>query len=115
MQWSIVEVVTRLRLRVDAMSRLARRFLDEPLQASLDRVSTRLADLANTLAVPNVRTALCQDRLVGHLERLGREVAQLRVDDPTAVARVAWVLAEIEEFVRRPAGTMPLMPVYTAQ
>jgi hypothetical protein len=116
MEQSIVELVGRQRQRVDAVGYLAGRFMDEPVQAGLARLSGRLARLAATLAAPAAREAAGLARLEGHLERLVREVGQLRFDDPTAIARVAWVLAEIEEAFRTPTpGAAALfMPVYTA-
>ena len=115
MEQSIVELIVRQRQRVDAVGYLAGRFMDEPVRAALGRLSGRLARLAATIATPAARAAAGPVRLEGHLERLVREVGQLRLDDPTGIARVAWVLAEIEETFRAPspAGT-PLMPIYTA-
>ena len=114
MEQSIVELIVRQRQRVDAVGYLAGRFMDEPVQAALARLSGRLARLAATMATPAARAAANPARLEGHLERLVREVNQLRLDDATAVARVAWVLAEIEETFRSPAAAAtPLMPVYT--
>ncbi|HEX8913076.1 MAG TPA: hypothetical protein VF796_12000 [Humisphaera sp.] len=117
MQGSIVDVIGRQRQRVDALARVAGRFLDDPARAALERISGRLARMAATLSTPTARAAVGEGRLEGQLERLVRQVETLRADDPTGVARVAWVLAEIEESVRRPTpagGAAAMMPVYTA-
>lgn len=118
MAWSVVDVIGRQRQRVDALARVAGRFLDEPTRAALERASARLTRLAATLATPSARAAFADGRLEGQLERLGREVGLLRVDDPAGVARVAWVLSELEERSAAPAAAADagcgLMPVYTA-
>lgn len=112
MDRSMVDVILRQRQRVDALAHVAGRFLDEPTRAALERISVRLTRLAATLATPSARAAVDSGRLQGQLERLVRDVGLLRIDDPTAVARVAWVLAEMEEAITgTPAGVV--RPVYT--
>ena len=82
--------------------------------SELGRLSGRLCRLAATLATPSARICDGRARLEGQLERLVREIGQLRIDDPTGVARAAWVLAEMEESFRNPPAGAVMMPVYTA-
>ena len=110
---SIVELIARQRMRVDHLAQMAGRFMDDATQAALVRLAGRLARLAATLALPSARLADVQHRLEGQLERLVRDVGLLRIDDPSTAARVAWLLAEMEETLRRPPAKV-LMPVYTA-
>ena len=114
MEQSIVELIARQRQRVDSLTRLAMRFQDEAMSSALGRLSGRLCRLAATLSTPSARICDGRARLEGQLERLVREIGQLRIDDPTGVARAAWVLAEMEESFRNPPAGAVMMPVYTA-
>ena len=110
---SIVDLLARQRMRVDHLAQVAGRFVDEPTKTALVRLSGRLDRLAATMAAPSARLGDVRHRIDGHLERLVRDVGQLRIDDPVAIARVTWVLAEMEEALRPEPG-QGLMPVYTA-
>jgi hypothetical protein len=109
----IIDLLARLRMRVEHVARTAGRFGDDRAQAGLTRLAQRLARVAASLAAPAARAADAGHRLEGQLERLARDVDQLRLDDPAALARAAWVLAEIDETLCVTTGKS-LMPVYTA-
>ena len=110
---AIIDLLGRQRMRVEHLAQMAGRFMDERTKAALVRLSGRLGRLAETLATPSARFGDVRHRIDGHLERLVRDVGQLRIGDPAALARAAWVVAEIEETLRcEPTGV--LMPVYTA-
>ena len=113
MTTGIIDLLGRQRMRVEHLAQMAGRFLDDPARAALARLAGRLARVAATLASPAARLGDAQHRLEGQLERLVRDVGLLRIDDPIAPARVAWLLAEIEETLRTTPG-QTLMPVYTA-
>ena len=85
---------------VEGSARLAGRFLDESAAASLRKTSLRLARLAAMTATPAARSARVADRLPALLERLARDVGQLRLDDDPAIVRVERVVAEMEEMMR---------------
>ncbi|MDB5295087.1 MAG: hypothetical protein JWO31_1070 [Phycisphaerales bacterium] len=110
---SIVDLVARQRQRVEHLARVAKRFMDPHTEAALGRLSARLSRLACTLALPSARVPDGGRRLGSHLERLVRDVSLLRVDDPAGLARVAWVLAEMEETLGRAPAAAPA-PVFTA-
>lgn len=108
----IIDLLARLRMRVEHLGQMAGRFGDDRAEAGLARLAGRLARVAAKLAAPAARTADAGHRLEGQLERLVRDVAQLRIDDPSALTRAAWVLAEIDESLCASPGHA-LMPVYT--
>lgn len=119
MTLSYVELIARQRSRVDHMARTAGRFMDEPTAAALLRLSVRLGRLGTALAASPAGLGDARHRIDGQLERLVRDVGLLRIDDPATLARVTWVLAEMEEALRtaeagRHESGPALMPVYTA-
>jgi hypothetical protein len=113
MEQSIADVIGRQRQRVDALAALAGRFMDDSTRVALERLAGRLARLDATLAAPAARRSFCFSRIGGQLERLVRDVSLLRIDEPAAIARVAWLLAEMEESLHRSPGGAPAL-VYRA-
>lgn len=113
MERSITDLILQQRIRLDTMAMLAGRFLDEPVQKMLQRLSGRMARIGATLALPAARQLGVVSRVQAHLERLVREVSLARVDDRPSIARVAWVLAEIEETIRQVPVDV-VRPVYVA-
>ncbi|QOV89625.1 hypothetical protein [Humisphaera borealis] len=111
MERSISDLILQQRTRLDAMAMLAGRFLDEPAQKMIERLSGRMARVGATLTLPTARQQGIANRLQGHLERLVRAVSLARVDDRESVSRVAWVLAEIEEAIRQ-SPVEVIRPVY---
>lgn len=113
MERSIADLILQQRIRMETLALLAGRFMDEQAQASIRRLSGRMARVGATLSAPSARQMGVGGRVQGQLERLVREVGTARLDDHDSIARIAWVLADIEEAIRQTPVDV-VRPVYTA-
>lgn len=113
MERSIADLILQQRIRMETLALLAGRFMDEQARKSIQRLSGRMARVGATLTTPSARQAGVTGRVQGQLERLVREVSLARIDDRESIARIAWVLAEMEETIRQTPVDV-IRPVYTS-